>query len=138
LVNILREFSQDFYKTEFMQKVLMDSLACREQWLLWARELESLPSSLVHIIDVLSNVIDNEDLNQFKEVLIDVALCVAMAFKECDQKETEASSQISVRQLIAKWMGDKKSGRSLEHANISSQEKEALQIIMVSMGYKGL
>src|SRR5688572_2345060 len=44
LTSILREYSEDFCKTEFSQKVLMDCLQARSQWPGWSHNIESVPA----------------------------------------------------------------------------------------------
>lgn len=140
LVSILREFSQDFYKTEFAQKILMDTLSSRDQWHSWARDVDNLPAQISEIKDVLMGLMDVEEVTQFHDVLISIGMAVAMAFRENkeDGDEMKLHNPFRIGQLIAKLVGDRKSSNQLSHINISSSEKEAVLRLVQSMDLSGV
>ncbi len=141
LTAILRQFSEDFFKTEFTQKILMETLAARIDWLEWSRHIEQLPSQVEKMMGVLAGLMEPDDLAGFSSVIIDIALAVAMAFQEQPidgVKSTVPESPASLKDRIARMIGAKKADAPLSHVNISPAEKSALLVLAKSLGYDGL
>lgn len=141
LTSILRQFSEDFFKTEFTQKVLMETLAARINWLEWSRHIENLPEQVEKMVGVLAGLMEEEELNAFSSVIIDIALAVAMAFQEHGPEGGAVDKQeppLSLKDRIARMIGAQKGSSPLSHVNISPSEKEALLKLAESLGYEGL
>lgn len=138
LTAILRQFSEDFFKTEFTQKVLMETLAARIDWLAWSRGINNLPNEVEKMMSVLSPMMEAEDLQSFCDVILDIALVVAMAFREKEDQTEASPEQVgAIRQLIVRIIGGKKGGDPLSHVNISDAEKQAVLTLANSLGYEG-
>jgi hypothetical protein len=135
LANILRQYSEDFCKTEFCQKLLMETLMRRDQWPAWSQNIDSVPQEAEKVADILSGIFKEKDLRAFKEVLVDVALSVAMAFHEGRDGHYEPKTEIS-----AGFFGFFKKGSSkdnaFDHMHISHAERAALKRICVAMKYE--
>ena len=129
LTAILREFSEDFCKSEFTQKVLMESLRRRSDWPSWSHNIETVPEEAARIVASLKSFFDDKALYAFKTILVDIALSVAMAFRETSQRDdvTIKTSLIdSMFDAISRLRGGSQT-YSIEHTNISRSERAALK-----------
>lgn len=135
LSNILREFAEDYCKSEFSQKVLMETLRVRHLWPSWSQGVETVPEQARHIVDQLEVHFDDRALRAFKEVLVDIAMAVAMAFRE-DGADTSAPRLSGFGQFIGKFFGGASQHSTLGHTNISKNERAALMRLCKAMSYQ--
>lgn len=138
LTGILQKFASDFYKTEFTQKVLMETLRGRSAWPTWSHTVEIVPVQVRAIMSTLKPLLTEEELTAFQGVLLDIALEVATAFQEASedaQPEDLARRQPVVHGILSRMMGLPTKGDPLEHINISISEKHALRELMAAMDY---
>jgi hypothetical protein len=134
LTGILREFSEDFCKTEFSQKVLMETLMRRGNWPAWAQNIGAVPDEARHIVDTLVFIFSEKELRAFKEVLVDIALAVAMAFHEGREPELAPAPGL-IEGIMAKLTGAKKQPSLFDHVHISPAERKALDTVCDAMNY---
>lgn len=134
LTAILRDYSNDFCKTEFSQKVLMDCLAARAQWPSWSHDVHDVPLQVGQIIGTLEAMLSEKELRGFCDVLIDVGLAVAMAFREGGE---EAERPI-VREILARIGTALTEKDPLDHVNVSESERAALKKLARAMRYSKL
>lgn len=138
LSNILREFAEDYCKSEFSQKVLMESLRVRHLWPTWSQNVENVPEEARHITDLLEMHFDDRALRAFKEVLVDIAMSVAMAFKEDDTGSRASAPRLSVfGAFLERFVGGAigKKSDPLAHMNISKNERIALARLCRAMNH---
>ena len=137
LANILREFAEDFCKGEFSQKVLMESLRARDRWPSWSHNIEQVPSEAQRITGLLENFFTEKTLRDFKEVLMEIALAVAMAFRETDEASaSNGRARITaLGELLARLLKVGQ-GDPLGHINISANERAALRRLADAMNYQ--
>lgn len=131
LASILREFSEDFCKTEFTQRVLMDCLNHRADWPSYAKEIDKVPADVERVTGILTPMFLPKELLGFKEVMVEVALAVAMAFREHAPVKDE---KFSLKDFLSKLSATRKTD-PLEHINISVHEREALRRVCGAMNY---
>ena len=136
LSNILREFAEDFCKSEFSQKVLMESLRQRPQWPSWSNNIESVPEEARRITDLLEVHFDDRSLRAFKEVLVEIALAVAMAFRENTVEVKKPPMWPALGDMLAKLLGMGAKHYTLSHMNISRNERVALDRLCAAMHYE--
>lgn len=136
LSNILREFAEDFCKSEFTQKVLMESLKQRSQWPSWSNNMEHVPEEARHITDLLEAHFDARGLRAFKEVMIDIAMAVAMAFQEGPVETIKPSLWPKFGDMLAKMLGKGPNHYTLSHMSISKNERNALKRLCAAIDYK--
>lgn len=135
LANILRQYSEDFCKTEFCQKLLMETLIRRDQWPTWSQNIDSVPGEAEKAVEILAGTFKAKDLRAFKEVLVDVALSVAMAFHEgrdgdYDPKPGKAAG------LFGLFKKAPAKDDAFDHMHISSAERAALKRVCAAMKYE--
>ena len=136
LSNILREFAEDFCKSEFSQKVLMETLRQRAQWPSWSNAVENVPEEARHITDLLEIHFDDRALRAFKEVLVEIALAVAMAFHETSAEPMKPQLWPALGDTLAKFLGMGPKHYTLSHMNISKNERVALNRLCAAMHYE--
>ena len=137
LTSILQQFSQDFYKTEFTQKVLMDTLQARSSWAAWSKNIDAVPAEGDAIIEVLKTLLMPDELHAFKTVLMDIAMTVAMAFREnAGQPVDKVRPLPVVRDILSRMMHLGPSVDPMDHINISDDEKSALRALFAAMDYQ--
>lgn len=133
LTSILREYSEDFCKTEFSQKVLMDCLRARAQWPGWSHNIDTVPAQADRLMILLAPMLSDKELNAFREVLIDIAVAVALAFREEREAREKAENPSILKNLLLFFSGGKED--VLAHANVSRAEKEALAALCTALKY---
>ncbi len=137
LTGILRAYSEDFCKSEFSQKVLMDSLCARDRWPAWSQNIENVPQESARIVKLLTPIFNDSELNEFKEVLVEIALAVAMAFRETGPEMQPMPDQLGFTDLLRRIIGAHPTEDPLSHVNISATEKSALLGLCASLSYTG-
>lgn len=137
LSNILREFAEDYCKSEFSQKVLMESLRARHLWPTWSQGIEAVPEEARHITDLLEMHFDDRALRAFKEVLVDIALAVAMAFREDDGNASSGPRLSGFGEFLGRFIGSVTGRKSdpLAHMNVSKNERIALARLCKAMNH---
>ena len=136
LTGILRDYSNDFCKTELSQKVLMDCLAARAKWPSWSHKVDEVPSQISHIVTMLETMLSEKELRGFFDVLIDIGLAVAMAFREGSGEEE--GERPLVREILARIGTALTEQDPLSHINISESERSALKKLTRAMRYSKL
>lgn len=135
LSNILREFAEDYCKSEFSQKVLMETLRVRHLWPSWSQGIESVPEQARHIIDLLEVHFDDRALRAFKEVLVEIAMAVAMAFREDDSDAAQPRFS-ALGQMLGGLFSRFRQPAAMGHTNISKNERAALMRLCKAMSYQ--
>ena len=134
LNRILIEISQDFCKSEFIQKILNESATRQDRWATWGTKVNDVPKDCTHFADKLSMMIEVTDLRSFKETLIDIGQAVAMAYREDQETQDTESSKFS--KMMRSLMGKKPD--PFVHPNISKKERKALHEIAKALSWQGL
>lgn len=139
LSNILRQYSEDFCKSPFCQKLLMETLNRRLDWPSWAQNIDALPDQAGRSIGLVSSHLTEKELRGFKEVLIDIAISVAMAFHEGWHDEDDKiihQNQGFVSSLLSKIKGGDKQVTAIDHIHISRSERAALSRVCEAMKHR--
>lgn len=131
LTNILRQFSEDFCTAEIAQKALMETLRSRTQWPSWSHSIDTVPEEAGRVITALLSSLSEKEMSAFKEMLVDIALAVAMAFHEDAGFAFEEAPKPGI---FSRLLGKEKSDR-LAHTNISKNERAALSRLCAAMNY---
>lgn len=85
LANIVRGFTEDFLKSEFVEAVMRESVAQRGDWDNWNGNIDAIPDEVRRGIEIAATKIDYKHVSAFKNSLMDVAMTVAMAYREFDE-----------------------------------------------------
>lgn len=130
LANIVRGFTEDFLKSEFVEEVMRESVQHRAEWDGWSHNVEAIPEEVRRGIEIAALYIDHKQLSAFKHSLIDVAMTVAMAYREFDDTTPFA---VQMRIYSKYWIEYLKSYVKKtqppimdQYLNISADEHKAL------------
>jgi hypothetical protein len=81
---IVAGYVEDFCKSEFVEELMRGTLAKRKDWDSWRANIEKVPDECRQVIDLLSTRLDRKQLTAFKQNLLEIAMAVAMAYREYD------------------------------------------------------
>ncbi|PZO86427.1 MAG: hypothetical protein DI626_06660 [Micavibrio aeruginosavorus] len=137
LTEILRGYAMKTGLPPFSQKVLMDCLAERGAWPSWSKDIGAVPSEASSLVDDLVTMMGAGDLSAFKGLILDIALGVAMAFREtADGAATAGHDAGFFQSLLSSLIGGEEAHSALDHLNISAAEREALSSLSAALGHR--
>lgn len=129
LETIVMSYAEDFLKSEFVQRVMEQTLARRNEWTAWTSHLSQVPDECRRAVAMLGPYLSSRDVNAFKHNLFDIATAVAVAFRE----EEEARSvpilgwvMAAIRSLFRR--------APVRDPYVSSVEQRALEQLAVNLG----
>lgn len=85
LAGIVRGFTEDFLKSEFVEEVMRETVQHMAEWDSWGEKVDSIPDEIRRGIELAALHIDHKQVSAFKSSLMDVAMTVAMAYREFDE-----------------------------------------------------
>lgn len=134
LESIITGYAEDFLKSEFVEEIMRETLAHREDWERWAQELANIVEECERCCGYVSDRVNARELDHFKRNLMDIALTVAAAYREYDEKETSFSEKLSIfgrfTLLKCRSFFTKNTMPDLDaYLNISQDERKALQAL---------
>lgn len=130
LTHILRSFTEDFCKSEFVQGLLMKTLVGRTDWPAWSQNLGDVPGECVAVMYDLRGVLDLKHVVAFQEQMMDIAFAVAQAWRE-----DKTPPPVVVQQgLFSRLFASKKDDR-YSHLNVSQYERMALERLADALDY---
>ncbi len=130
LTTIVTGFAEDFLKSEFVQRLMEETVACQADWEKWNGNIDEVPAECTRAIDILSEMLDRKELTSFKLTLMEIAHSVAMAYREEDMVGGLASrlqvySRIVLNRLQA--ILNRRKVRTVEELlNVSAAEQAAI------------
>jgi hypothetical protein len=130
LTNVVTYYVEDFCKSEFAQSVMLETLRHKPDWVNWGENIENTPQECRQVFDALTGQVDMRDIVAFKNNLLEIAIAVAMAYREFDSSEplTERFKiylDVMMRQLKAMIKGQVAESFD-QMLNISRSEKAAI------------
>ncbi len=127
LENIVTFYVEDTLKSEFAQSVMLVTLQNKVNWPNWNTDIGNVPEECKYILGYLEDRLEARDLLAFKNNLLEIAVTVAMAYRE--------SSTTSFADRIKSFFSPQKSANSNNQAlNISKAEKTALNTLADTFG----
>lgn len=84
LEGIIYGFATDFCKSEVTEALMKQTVARRDQWDGWAKNIENVPAECRRGVEILACHVDHKNVTAFKENLMEIAFAVAMAYREFD------------------------------------------------------
>lgn len=130
---VFMEISQDFCKSEFIQKILEDGDDFSDRWTMWKEDVSEVPQDCTHFIDDLNLYLDEKDLRSFKDTLMDIAHAVAMSYQEDNKPRKRSALSRFIDRLSMGGNPD-----LFDHPNISKPERKALFEIARALDWEGL
>ena len=86
LYHIIRAYTEDTCKCEFVQRIMESALAREEEWEVWQESIETVLEECTRAIDLLRPHLINSDLKGFRKNLMEIAYTVARAYCERQDK----------------------------------------------------
>ncbi len=84
---IITGYSEDFLKSEFVEEVMLETLAHKDRWKDWSAGLDNVPEQCARAVDALNQHMESKEVLSFRQTLMDIARAVAMAYREFDEDE---------------------------------------------------
>jgi hypothetical protein len=113
----------------------MDCLASRTKWPSWSHDVDDVPGQVFQIVTTLESMMSEKEIAGFCDVLTDIGLVVAMAFREGAGQETNRPMVQEILLRLTMVLAEKD---PLEHINISESERSALKKLARTMRYSKL
>ncbi len=85
LAAIVQGFTEDFLKSEFVEEIMRATVQHVDEWDQWGGKTENIPDEVRRGIELAALYIDYKQINALKQSLHDVAMTVAMAYREFDE-----------------------------------------------------
>lgn len=129
LETIVITFAQDFCKSEFVEELMRQTVAQKEQWPQWQGGLENMPADCRRAVDLLAPRLSYKDVGSFKHTLLEIADAVAKAYREEEPESMLTQCILQARFLLDRWQAQirNRPARTLaEYTNISKAERAAL------------
>lgn len=92
---IIMGYAEDFLKSEFVEELMRQTLARRDQWDVWGKGLETVPEECRKAAVILGRTLERKDILSFKQTLMEIATSVAMAYREFGD-DTPLTSRLRV------------------------------------------
>lgn len=137
---LLVAYVQDFCKTEFVQKVMEQTVIQKDQWDGWHDNIDNVIDECRQVMSLLIEHLSTKELSAFRDNLIEIGYSVAMAYCELDD---ERSLLVKTKAYLSMWV--EKIQRSLtgaqekqsdEYLNISAREQEALNTLVDALSLR--
>ncbi len=133
LSNIITAYSQEVFGAETVQYIVSETVRRKSEWGQWAKNLDTVGDNCREAIDILHDVVDEKEVNAFKNHLIEIGESVALAFREYG-KSTPLLDKIKMRLIFSR---EKKQAKKFgiiykdweQFINISLDERRALRSI---------
>ena len=133
LTNVVTYYVEDFCKSEFAQSVMLETLRFKSEWGGWGENIENTPQECKQLFDAITGQIDMRDIVAFKNNLLEIAIAVAMAYREFDSSDAFGEKvkiylDVLMRQLKAMFKGETTESFD-QMLNISRSEKAAINLL---------
>lgn len=137
LAAIVRGFTEDFLKSEFVEEVMRETVVRMAEWDHWNENTESIPDEVRRGIEIAALYVDHKQIHAFKQSLYDVAMTVAMAYREFDETTPFAAQMRIYSKYFLEYARSylKKTQPPImdQYLNISAAEHKALDSLGVAL-----
>ena len=138
LANVVTYYVEDFCKSEFAQSVMLETLRQQAEWPEWKTNIEGVHADCTKVFDVLTDQLDMKEIVAFKHNLLEIAIAVAMAYREFDDSDPwidrfKIYLSILVDRIKAMLKGEETISFE-QMLNISRDEKAAINRLAATLG----
>jgi hypothetical protein len=138
LEQVVTYYVEDFCKSEFAQAIMLETLQNKHDWPNWQADIERVPEDCKKVFDALLDQIDVKDYVAFKNNLLEIAIAVAMAYREFDSSEPWVERFKVYLAILIQRIKLTLKGESLppvdQMLNISRDEKMAINLLADTLG----
>lgn len=138
LDSILQGYAQEVFGSETVQHIISETIKKKESWPEWAKSISNIPGDCKAAINALSAVVEEKEVNAYRQHLLEIGEAVALAFREYEeegsffQKATVYLSYMKAKRQAAK---DKVAYKSFDqYLNVSMDERKALTALAHALG----
>lgn len=137
LANIVRGFTEDFLKSEFVEEVMRETVVHMSEWDGWGENIDAIPDEIREGIELAAKHIDYKQMAAFKSSLMDVAMTVAMAYRELDES-TPFAQQMRVYsrywlERVRSYLAKTQPPVMDQFLNISQDEHRAIDTLSAAL-----
>jgi hypothetical protein len=143
LENIVTFYVEDTVKGEFAHSVMLETLNQKSNWQNWIHDTSKVPEECALVAYKLKDFIEAKEVLAYKQNLVEVAIAVAQAYCEFDDKaglvgKIETYSSILMRRLQLMFSGGTDSDMSSNDylLNISKVERSAIKLLADTLDVK--
>lgn len=131
LENVVTFYVEDTLKSEFSQSIMLATLQHKAYWAEWSEGVEDVPTECTYIANYLVDCIDERKLAGFKNNLLEIAMAVALAYRE-----TAATTGFfaKLRNLLTFRSVKISSDETSTDLNISEAERIAINHLAEKLG----
>ncbi len=137
LAAIVRGFTEDFLKSEFVEEIMRATVQRVDEWDQWAAKPENIPDEVRRGIEIAALYIDHKQIHALKQSLNDVAMTVAMAYREFDETTPFAAQMRIYSKYWIEYARSyvKKTQPPImdQYLNISAEEHKALDVLNAAL-----
>ncbi|HRC27226.1 MAG TPA: hypothetical protein PKX87_07340 [Alphaproteobacteria bacterium] len=132
LETIVSSYAQEYLKSEFVQKLMERTFSAKADWSRWTQGVERVPEECAQLMMRLESLLSARELAAFRENLVDIALAVAMVYREESGSTDTPVSSGGFLDSALRVLGF---GRAQEesHVNISLAERKALRQLAAAL-----
>lgn len=138
LENVVTYYVEDFCKSEFAQSIMLETLRNKVDWPNWQVDINHVPEDCKKVFDALADQLEMKDIIAFKNNLLEIAVAVAMAYREFDASEPWIERFKVYLALLIERVKMMLKGQDLPSAdqmlNISLEEKAAINLLADTLG----
>jgi|TARA_R110002126_G_scaffold13118_1_gene55829 hypothetical protein len=127
---IVRGYSEDFCKSELVQRIMEMTVAKQDEWPEWQENLDAVPNECRQLIGKLRDELPPREMDAMRQNLYEIGLSVALAFREMDMDGEMTDLQrlwIALRERIYAWREGRDPRNGVYLYNISGEEYMALK-----------
>ncbi len=138
LENVVIFYVEDFCKSEFAQSVMLETLQRKAEWDSWGSDIANVTEECKKVFDALTGQVDLRDIVALKNNLLEIAIAVAMAYREFDASDPWVNRfkvylGILIERIKLSLKGE--SSNSVDQLlNISRAEKAAINLLAETLG----
>ena len=133
LERILTAIARQHEKSPFVQDVLQQTIASKDQWPSWAEQTFSVAADAEKIMQVLSTQLPEADWKIYRGLLVRVGRTVAEAYGEFGEEFDDEASGGLFGKLVDKITGRAEDTADEAHINISAAEDAALSELAAAL-----
>lgn len=130
LSNILNGYAGEIFVCETVQVIISNTVRAQEQWPKWRENVGDVPEDCKRAIYILTQAVDEKEVNAFKQHIMEVGEAVALAFRELEDHSFIAQMKLKMEYRKLESAAKKRGVHYKtfeEFLNISPAERIALE-----------
>lgn len=131
LETVIASYAEEYLKSEFVQKLMEKTFAGKAGWSGWTRGIETVPEDCARLMSSLETLLPVRELDAFRENLLDIALAVAMVYREEGEVNESDAPETGIIGALRRLLGV--ASAQPVHSNISFAERKALSRLAAAL-----